>query len=74
MPGANIQACWHIKNFGMFRTLAHSEPNVFTETCQTSTMERFAKIVKVDNYFRNISCSRSLLDEIKYPDFFLMYV
>ena len=48
---------WHIQNPGVFRTLAYSEP------CQTSTMQHFAKIVNGYNYFRNISISCSLLYE-----------
>ena len=54
----------------MFRTLAYSEPETYSEPraysepCPTSTMERFAKIVKGYNYFRNINFSRSLLYEI----------
>ena len=29
---------------GIFRTLAYSKPETYSEHCQTSTMERFAKI------------------------------
>ena len=29
---------------GIFRTLVYSEPDTYSEHCQTSTIERFAKI------------------------------
>ena len=40
---------WHIQNQrqiqnpGLFRTLGHSEPEAYSEPCQTSTTERFEK-------------------------------
>ena len=58
-------------HISIFRTLAYSEPDyiikpeVCSELCQTSTMQRFAKIVNGYNYFRNINYSHSLLCEIK---------
>ena len=64
---------WYIQKPGIFRTLLYSEPEVYSELCQTSTMERFPK--KVDDsmsiiifanykYFRNISFLGSLLCRI----------
>ena len=57
-----------------FVTLTYLEPKyiwnqkyiqnlVYSEPCQTSTMERFAKVVNGYNYFRNITFLRSLLCE-----------
>ena len=54
----------HIQNSGIFRIHSYSEP------CQTSMMEGFAKIVNSYAYFHNISFSRSPLHETKYFDFF----
>ena len=51
---------WHIQNPDIFRVLACSKPEVYWKPCQTSTTERFAKIVHGYNYFRNISFSRSV--------------
>ena len=48
---------WYIQNPDIFRTLVYSKP------CQTSTMERFAKIVEGYHYSRNINFSLSLLYE-----------
>ena len=42
---------WHIQNPGIFRTRG------YFESCQTSTMECFAKILNSYNYFENISFS-----------------
>ena len=58
---------WHIRNLGIFRTryiyrtLVYSEPEVYSELCQTSKMECFAKIVNSYSCFRNISFPRFLL-------------
>ena len=50
-----------IQNQKQIRTLACSEPEAYSlvhlDPWQTSTMERFAKIVVGSNYFRNISFS-----------------
>ena len=43
-PGAYSEP-WHIHNPGIFRTLAYSKSEEYSESCQTSTMKRFAKIV-----------------------------
>ena len=43
---------------------------VYSESCQTSTMERFAKIVNSYNYFCNVSFTRSVTYEINIMDFF----
>ena len=48
-----------IQNPGLFGTLGYSEPDAYSETCQTSTMERFEERLTVIivfascNYFRN---------------------
>ena len=54
----------YIQNPGIFRTMTYLEPEAYSELCQTSTMERFAKIIDGYNCFRNISLSLSLLYEI----------
>ena len=48
----------HIQNPGIFRTLACWEFEVYSELCQTSTMENFAKkIVNGYNWpFRTLAC------------------
>ena len=61
---------WHIQNIGIFRALGYSEPEANSESCQTSMMEHYAKILAAIavfgnyNYFCNISFSRSLLFKI----------
>ena len=44
----------HIQNPRIFRTLAYSEFEAYSEPCQTSTMKRFAKTVNGYNYFRKL--------------------
>ena len=39
----HIQNQRHIQNPGLFKTLGYSEPEAYSEPCQTSTMERFEK-------------------------------
>ena len=46
---------WHIQQPGIFRTLTYSEFEAHSEPCQTSTMQRFAKVVNGYNYFHRIS-------------------
>ena len=55
---------WCIQNPGIFRTLAYSGSESYSEPSQKSTIERFVKIANGYNYFRNISFSRYLLYEI----------
>ena len=50
----HIQNQKHMQNPDIFRSEVYSEPEANSELCQTSTMERCAKIV--DNY----SCFRKL--------------
>ena len=33
-----------MQNFGIFRTLAYSEPEAYSEPCQTSTIKQFGFI------------------------------
>ena len=54
----------HIQNLGTYRALVYSEPY------QTSTMERFAKMVNGYNKFCSISFSRSLPREKRMHFFF----
>ena len=60
----------HIQNLGLFRTLGYSEPEAYSEPCQTSMIEHFEKqltaiiILASYNYFRNISFSCPLVHEI----------
>ena len=61
----------HIQNPGISRILACSEPKAYSEPCQTSMMERFAKIVNGYSYFCNINFSRSLLYEINIMTFLI---
>ena len=42
---------WYIQNPGIFRTLVYSKSEAYSEPCQTSTMNRFAKIGNDYNYF-----------------------
>ena len=58
----HIQNQRHIENPGLFGTLEYSEPEAYSEHCQTSRMERFDKQLMAIivfyssyNYFRNIS-------------------
>ena len=53
----HVQNQKHVQNRVIFRTPKYSAP------CQTSTIERFAKIVNNYNDFPNISFSLSLLCE-----------
>ena len=68
----HIQNQRHIENPGLFRTLGYSEPEAYSEACQTSLMERFEKLLKAIiifasyNFFRSISCSCALVHEINY--------
>ena len=67
---------WHIQNQrllqnpGLFRTLGYSEPEAYSESCQTSMMECFEKqltaiiILAGYNYFRNISFSSPPVHEL----------
>ena len=56
--------------------MAYSEPQAYSEPCQTFTMEHFAKILTAIiifanyNHFRKISFSRSLLYEVNIMDIF----
>ena len=50
----NHSELWHIQQPGIFRTLTYSEFEAHSEPCQTSTMQRFAKVVNGSNYFRII--------------------
>ena len=36
---------WYIQNVRLFRTLAYSKSEAYSETCQTPTMKHFVKIV-----------------------------
>ena len=55
---------WHTQNPGIFKSLSnseketYSEPEVFSEPCQTSIVECFAKIVHSYNFFHKLQlCS-----------------
>ena len=65
----NIQNQRHTWNRGIFRTLAISKPEAYSEPCEVSTVERFAKVVNDYNYFPNISISLSLLYEVNIMNF-----
>ena len=53
---------WYIQNSRIFRTLAHSKSEDCSKPfCQTSAMERFAKIVNGCNYF----CKLQLFSQYK---------
>ena len=58
------------RNSGIFKALVYSERNAYSESCQTSTLAHFLKIVYGYNYFRNISIPRPLLYEINIMNFF----
>ena len=66
----HIQNQKHIQNLKLFRTLGYSKLKAYSETCQTSTMERFEKqlmaiiILVYYNYFCNISFSCPLVHEM----------
>ena len=36
---------WCIQNPGIIKNLAYSEPDAYSESCQRSTMQRFATII-----------------------------
>ena len=55
----------------IFNTLEDSEPDAYSESCQTSTLVCFVKIVYRYNYFHNISFSRSLLYELNIMNFLM---
>ena len=42
-------------NFGIFKTLVYSEHDAYSESCQTSTLGCFVKIVNGYKYFCSIS-------------------
>ena len=56
--------------------MAYSEPQAYSEPCQTSTMEHFTKVLTAIiifanyNYFRKISFSCSLLYEVNIMNIF----
>ena len=66
----HIQSSGIFKTRDMFRILGYSELEAYSEACQTSTMEHFEKQVAAIiifasyNYFRNISISCPLVEEI----------
>ena len=66
----HIQNQRHIQNLGLFRNLGYSEPEAYSEPCQTSTMEHLEKqlmaiIIFVSyNYFLNIGFLCPLVHEI----------
>ena len=64
----------YIQNPGIFRIRGIFKTLVYSEPCQTFTMERFAEIVNEYNYFRNISFSRSLLYEMNIMNYFRTYI
>ena len=65
---------WYIQKFGLFKTLAYSKFEAYSKPCQTSTIQRFVKIVTGYHYFHKlqlfsmykhrISSTRSLLHKI----------
>ena len=65
----HIQNQRHIQNPDLFRTLGYSEPDAYSEPCQTSTMECFEKQLTVIiiftsySYFCNISFSCQVVHE-----------
>ena len=47
---------WHIHNPGIFRMLAYSKCEAYSEPCQTTLMKHFAKTVNGYNYFSKACC------------------
>ena len=79
----HIQNQKHFQNPGIFRTLAYSNSGIFetcSETCQTSTMRRFPKIVNGYNYFHKLQLlslykfAAFSASWNKYHEFFLIQV
>ena len=88
----NSEQPWHIQNpgifrtksicrySGIFRTLGYSEADIYSEPCQTSEVERFAKIVNSYSCFYNCfycSCFSLCLLFFKqkfFPQKYLFYV
>ena len=73
-----VQNQRHVQNPGLFRSPGYLKPEAYSESCQTSTMERPEKqltaiiIFASYNYFRNTSFSRPLVHKINV--IFLMQV
>ena len=45
---------WYIQNPSISRPLVYSQSETYSETCQASTVKRFAKIVNGYNYFHKL--------------------
>ena len=59
-----------LRTIEKFRTMVYSEPEAYSELCQTCKIERFAKIINFNNCLRNLSFSRSLLYETNTMNYF----
>ena len=67
----NIQNLTHIQNNGLFSTRDILRNLVYSEPCQTSTIERFARTVNDYNYFHNTLLGKALLGKSFFGEKFL---
>ena len=67
---SHIQNQKHMLNRGIFRTVACSEPEAYSQPCQASTRECFEEKINGYYYLHNISFSLSLLHKINYMNYF----